>query len=94
MSQELVIDLLQNAILTVITVGAPPLIIGLTVGILVSIFQAVTSIQEPTMAFVPKIVAVLFAIIFFGHFMINTLQEYTVTLFESIPGIIYGIGQQ
>ncbi|MCL1996876.1 MAG: flagellar biosynthesis protein FliQ [Defluviitaleaceae bacterium] len=93
MSQELVIDILQNAILTVIAVGAPPLVIGLTVGILVSIFQAVTSIQEPTMAFVPKIIAVLFSIIFFGYFMVNSLQEFTIALFETIPGVIHSVGQ-
>lgn len=94
MSQELVVTLIQNAVMTVITVAAPPLVIGLTVGVAVSIFQAVTSIQEPTMAFVPKIIAVLFALIFFGYFMINTLQEYTTELLESIPSIIHSVGQQ
>ena len=90
MSQELVIDIIRNGVLTILLVAAPPLILGLVVGLLVSIFQAVTSIQEPTMAFVPKIVAVLFSLIIFGYFMLSTLFEYVNSLFGSIPGFILG----
>ena len=85
MTQESVIDIVQSGVLTVVLVSAPPLILGLTVGVVVSVFQAVTSIQEPTMAFVPKILAVLFSLIFFGYFMLTTLQEYVLELYGSIP---------
>ena len=88
MSQEAIVDIIQSAVMTVITVSAPPLILGLLVGLSVSIFQAITSIQEPTMAFVPKIVAVLLSLIFFGFFMISTLQEFTTNILGQIPVLI------
>jgi len=88
MTQEVVIDIVQSAVMTVVTVAAPPLILGLTVGVLVAIFQAVTSIQEPTMAFVPKILAVLFGLIFFGPFMLTNLIEFVLRLFNSIPSFV------
>ena len=88
MSQELVIDVVQGAVMTVIIVAAPPLLIGLTVGVVVSIFQAVTSIQEPTMAFVPKIIAVFLAIIIFGYFMLGTAIDYMINLFNTMPTVI------
>ena len=88
MTQESVISVVQSAIMTVIVVASPPLLLGLSVGLIVSIFQAVTSIQEPTLAFVPKILAVLFAIIVFGAFMLTTLQEFMQNLLRSFPNLI------
>ena len=88
MAQESVISMVQSAIFTVIVVASPPLLLGLTVGLIVSIFQAVTSIQEPTLAFVPKILAVLLAIIVFGAFMLTTLQEFMQNLLRSFPNLI------
>jgi len=91
MTQEFVVDIIRNGVLTILAVAAPPLILGLIVGLLVSIFQAVTSIQEPTMAFVPKIVAVMFSLIIFGYFMLTTLYEYVNSLLGSIPGFIQSL---
>ena len=91
MSQELVIDIVQNAVMTVLIVAAPPLLIGLTVGVTVSIFQAVTSIQEPTMAFVPKIIAVFLAIVIFGHFMLGTALDFVTGLMMRIPDVIEAV---
>jgi flagellar biosynthesis protein FliQ len=88
MTQQTVIDLVQRGLFTIMLVAAPPLIIGLTVGVMVSVFQTITSIQEPTLAFVPKIVAVLLSIIIFGPFMLTTLQEYMLELFNNIPELI------
>lgn len=88
MIQEVVLDLVRNALMTVLSVAAPPLIMGLSVGILVSIFQAVTSIQEQTMAFIPKIVAVMLSLLIFGPFMITTMQQFVIDLYTSIPGLI------
>jgi len=85
MSQEAVLTIMQNAIWTVIMVAAPPLLLGLTVGVLVSLFQTITSIQEATLAFVPKILAVFIALIIFGGWMINMLQTFIEDLYTSIP---------
>ena len=84
-TSDAVVDLVRNAVLTVIIVGAPPLIMGLTVGILASMLQTITSIQEATLAFVPKIIAVLMALIIFGHFMLTTLQDFFINTLALIP---------
>jgi len=76
LSQDLVLDVVMNGVVTVVFVAAPPLAIGLMAGLVMSIFQTVTSIQEPTLAFIPKILAVLLAIIAFGPWMLNRLVEY------------------
>ena len=88
MTQDLVITIIQQAIMTIFLVSAPPLLMGLIVGLLVSIFQAVTSIQEPTLAFVPKIVAVLLSFIMLGPFMLSTLQDFFSFIFVGIPEFI------
>lgn len=85
MTQETVLDIVQFGLFTIIKTAAPPLLMGLTVGILVSIFQAVTSIQEPTLAFVPKILAVLGAIIVFGPYIQANISEVFTTLYNGIP---------
>lgn len=68
-------------------VAGPVLIIALAVGLIVSILQATTQIQEQTLSFVPKIVAVIFALILFGSFMINRLISLTTELFALIETI-------
>ena len=88
MTQDRILDLVQMTILAVITAAAPPLILGLSVGLLVSIFQTVTSIQEPTLAFVPKILAVLLSLLFFGAFIMTTLMEYMANLYGMIPDLL------
>ncbi len=85
MTPDTVTDVVQLALMAIITASAPPLIMGLVVGILVSIFQAVTSIQEPTLAFIPKILAVLGAIIVFGPFIQSTISEVFIQLYSNIP---------
>ena len=88
MTQDTVIDLMRDGLMTIMLVSAPPLIMGLVVGIVVSIFQTVTSIQEPTLAFVPKIVAVLLSLILFGPFMLSTLTDYMNRLMMSVPTLM------
>ena len=88
MTQDHILDLVRNGLLTIMICAAPPLVIGLSVGILVSVFQAVTSIQEPTLAFIPKILAVLLSIMFFGPFMLSTLTRYFHELVNSIPELL------
>jgi len=85
MTEELVLDVVTRGLFTIISTAAPPLIMGLTVGLLVSIFQTVTSIQEQTLAFVPKILAVLGAIIIFGPYMLGNLVGFFRGLVEHLP---------
>ena len=75
MSGDLVIQIGQNALWIVLLVSAPMLGLGLAVGLLVSVFQATTSIQEATLAFIPKIIAVFVAILIFGPWMLSILVE-------------------
>lgn len=76
MTQQIVIDIVSRGILTVLIVALPPLSIGLIAGLIMSIFQTVTSIQEPTLAFIPKILAVFLALIVFGPWMLTNLVEF------------------
>ena len=88
MTSAQVIEIIQQGIRTIIFVSAPPLLLGLTVGVIVSIFQTVTSIQEPTLAFVPKILAVFLALVIFGPWMLTELEEFFKLLYENIPALI------
>jgi len=69
-------------------VCAPALLLGLITGLLISVFQAVTQIQEPTLAFIPKIVVVAVAILLFGPFMLALLTDFTSRVFAGIPAFI------
>lgn len=81
--EQQVIDIMRSAILMIIKVSAPLLLMALVVGLAVSIFQTTTSIQEQTLAFVPKIVAVFLALIIFGPWMIHTLMEFINSIYRS-----------
>ena len=85
MSGDLVIQLAQNALMTVLMVAAPMLGLGLIVGLMVSVFQATTSIQEQTLAFIPKIVAVFVAILIFGPWMLRIMVGYVTNIFVNLP---------
>ncbi len=84
MSGEFVISLAEQGIFTILLVTGPLLILALVVGLLVSIFQATTQIQEQTLAFIPKIVAVLLGILVFGPFMLSTMVEFAANLFRNL----------
>ncbi|WP_445488230.1 flagellar biosynthesis protein FliQ [Niallia sp. 03133] len=88
MSSEMVISIAENGILTVLVVSGPLLIIALVVGLVISIFQATTQIQEQTLAFVPKIVAVLLGVIFFGSWMLSHMLSYTADIFSNLTRFI------
>ncbi|MFC2950096.1 flagellar biosynthesis protein FliQ [Virgibacillus sediminis] len=84
MTSEFVLSIAQRGIYTVLLVTGPLLILALAVGLLVSIFQATTQIQEQTLAFIPKIVAVLVGLIFFGPWMLTTMVEFTSDLLRNL----------
>jgi len=84
MDTQLIIDLVANGVLTILMVAAPPLIMGLSIGIIVSIFQTVTSIQEQTLSFVPKIAGVFLSLVIWGNWMLGRLMAFMEYAFESI----------
>lgn len=88
MDQGTVINLAQEAIKVIIYVSAPMLGLSLIVGIAVSIFQATTQIQEQTLSFVPKILAVIGSIALFGAWMLRVLIEFTQNLYINIDQYI------
>jgi flagellar biosynthesis protein FliQ len=88
MSGDLVIQLGQEALMVVMLVSAPMLGLGLLVGLMVSVFQATTSIQEQTLAFIPKIVAVFVAILIFGPWMLRIMVEYLTRILVNLPSYI------
>ncbi|WP_406242155.1 flagellar biosynthesis protein FliQ [Tissierella carlieri] len=83
------LKLAQDAIRTVLFVSAPMLIISLVVGLIVSVIQAVTQIQEATLAFVPKIVAVFLSLLLFGPWIIKLVTQFTSELLTNINMYIY-----
>ena len=85
MSGDLVIQIGQEALMIVLLVCAPMLGLGLSVGLMVSIFQATTSIQEQTLAFIPKIIAVFVAILIFGPWMLRIMVEFFTGVFVNLP---------
>lgn len=82
MTEGQVLDIAREAIYTIIICSAPLLIISLVVGLIISIFQTVTSIQEQTLTFVPKIIAVFVGIMIFGSWILTNLSEFTDTLWS------------
>lgn len=87
MTQTMVLDIMKQAFMTILVVAGPILGIALVVGLLISILQATTQIQEQTLSFVPKLIAVIFGIILFGNFMMNRLLLLTRELYNIIPKI-------
>ncbi len=88
MTPETVISIAERGIMSVLMVSGPLLILALAVGLIVSIFQATTQIQEQTLAFVPKIVAVLLGIVFFGPWMLSHILSYTNEIFSNLTRFV------
>ena len=80
MTTEMVTDIVKEGLFVILKTAAPPLIVSLVIGLCVSIFQTVTSIQEQTLTFVPKIICVFLAIIVLGHWMMNGMTEFMTRL--------------
>lgn len=84
MSPDFVIKLGQDALVVVLKVAGPMLVVGLSIGLFISIFQATTSIQEQTLTFVPKIVGIMLSLLVFGSWMGNTMMDFTKEIFENL----------
>jgi flagellar biosynthetic protein FliQ len=82
-----VTSLLRGGILEVLFLASPLLLTALVVGLVVAILQATTSIQEQTLTFVPKVIAILLVLGFLGGWMFGSLRDYTIELFRMIPAM-------
>ena len=88
MDIDVVVNIIQQAALMILLLSAPMLLIGLAVGLIVSVLQTPNQIQEATLSFVPKIVAVLLSLVIFGPWIISTIVNFTKNLFLGINGFI------
>ncbi len=87
MTDQMVIDIVRDAFYYVILTAGPLLLVSLIVGLLISIFQAATSISEQTLSFVPKVLAVFIVSVLILPFMINNIKDFTISLIRMIPGL-------
>lgn len=90
MNEQAFLQLAAGAMITAAKVGAPIMLSAMAVGLVVSLFQSVTQIQESTLTFVPKLLVVGLVLLLAGHWMIGQLIGYTHTLFASIPQLLAG----
>ncbi len=88
MTPEVAIELGNRSLILALIISMPLLGLGLVVGVIISIFQSVTQIQEMTLTFVPKLLVTLLALIFIGPWMLSVLINFTVNLFNNIPAYI------
>jgi len=89
MTDSGVLELTQRSVMLALLICAPILGFGLVVGLIVSVFQAATQIQEMTLTFVPKMIAVAAAIVLFGPWMLRMMVTFTEKLFLSLPGLVH-----
>jgi flagellar biosynthetic protein FliQ len=88
MTDSSIIDIAFQTMIVAFKLSAPILVTSLVVGFAISLFQAMTQIQEFTLAFVPKVAAVGVALIVSGNWMLHTLMDFTVDLFDRIPSLL------
>ena len=88
MDQGIVLDIGREALLVTATIAGPLLLVALVVGLLIGIVQAATSINEMTLSFIPKLVALVLVLYLFGSWQITVLTDFASRLIERIPGII------
>ena len=83
LSEGVILDVAREAFMTIIITSAPPLLVSLVIGLIVSIFQTVTSIQEQTLTFVPKIVAVFLTLMLLGGWMLDKMANFMTKLWNN-----------
>jgi len=89
MNQMTLLDLTRHAILVALELALPILLVSLIVGVVVSLFQAVTQIQEMTLTFVPKVLAITAAVVILGPWMLSVIVNFTSGLFVGAPGFLH-----
>ncbi|WP_044893757.1 flagellar biosynthesis protein FliQ [Bacillus alveayuensis] len=88
MSPEFVINIAERGVYTILIISGPLMLMALVVGLIISIFQATTQIQEQTLAFVPKIIAVLMGLVFLGPWMLSRMLTYAYEIFNNLPKFV------
>lgn len=91
MNENIIVDIARQALFLVIKVAAPVLLVSLVVGLIISILQTITSIQEQTLTFVPKLISILLVLMLFGNWMLNSVREFMVELFTNFSYFINAI---
>ncbi|MBF1800806.1 flagellar biosynthesis protein FliQ [Alloalcanivorax profundimaris] len=88
MTPETVMSIAYQAMMTTLYLGAPLLITALAIGLLVSLFQAATQINEMTLSFIPKILGVFAVVVITGPWLLSLITDFTRTLFQNIPFLV------
>lgn len=88
MNEIIAMNLVSDTMVMAMTIGLPPLLVGLVVGLIVTIFQTTTSLQEQTLTFIPKVVATMATVVFLGPWMINKVSTWSISLINNIEVFI------
>jgi len=88
MNQDFAVQVIYQGVTTVLMISLPAVGVGLLVGFMVSLFQAVTQIQEQTLTFVPKVISVLLMVAFTSPWIISVMVDFTTTLWSAIPAMV------
>ncbi|PYG04072.1 MULTISPECIES: flagellar biosynthesis protein FliQ [unclassified Thioalkalivibrio] len=88
MTPETVVDIGRETLMVVVLLAAPPLLTALAVGLAIGMLQAATQIQEMTLSFIPKLLAMFAALLISGHWMLSLVIEFTERLYENAPGMV------
>lgn len=91
MNENIIVDIARETVFLIIKVASPILIVSLTVGLIVSILQTVTSIQEQTLTFVPKLISILLVVVLFGNWMMTSIREFMVELYSNFSYYISAV---
>lgn len=89
MTVDVIADMTRDALFLIIKVSLPVLLVSLIIGLIVSIFQTVTSIQEQTLTFVPKIICVFLSLVLFGQWMMNSMVDFMVRMWSSFSEYVH-----
>ncbi len=89
MTESLVLSLVQNSITVALTLVAPVLIISLVIGVVVSLIQAATQINEATLQFIPKVIGIIVVLLVLGSWMLQQMVAFTANLFNSLPSLVH-----
>lgn len=89
MTVDVIADMTRDALFLIIKVSLPVLLVSLIIGLIVSIFQTVTSIQEQTLTFVPKIICVFLSLVLFGQWMMNSMVDFMVQMWSSFSEYVH-----
>ena len=88
MTPEMVVDVGRESLMVVVMLTTPVLLTALAIGLSIGMIQAATQIQEMTLSFIPKLFGMFAVLMFIGHWMLRIVTEFTIRLYESVPGLV------